>query len=102
MIPDEKPSVTDDQRLRAATRTLTIDPLAGNIKPDEDNEAEQVAHHLANGPLPNTPEESEDSESASIQSRPQSIEKKRSRMALYSGVVATCLVVAIIVYGIYY
>lgn len=102
MIPDENPPVTDDQRLRAANRTLTIDPLAGNIKPEEENDSELVAHHLANGPLPNTPEESEDSEAASIQSQPHGVAKKRSRMALYSGVVASCLVAAIIVYGINY
>ena len=102
MMPDKNLPVTDEQRLRAANRSLTLDPLADDIKPDQEKDSEVVAHHLANGPSANTPEETEDSEPASRQSKPHSIEKKRSRMALYSGIVATCLVVAIVVYGMYY
>lgn len=58
-----KQSIDDAARLAAEMRQLTITPLHDNVAPEEEPESIRVAQHLSEPAIPNTLNDTEDTQS---------------------------------------
>lgn len=93
MEPDKNTNgfITDEMRLRAETKQVTIDPLHQDVKANELPDSEIVAHHLTAGPLANSPNDTEQttgSQSASTAEITSSVHPRSG--AIIAGALAVC------------
>lgn len=56
---DKSPDISDAQRLAASTRVSTLAPLHEGVTADEDSPEMTVNRHILDGPLGNSPSETE-------------------------------------------
>ncbi|HMI09013.1 MAG TPA: hypothetical protein VK497_01270 [Candidatus Saccharimonadales bacterium] len=64
---EQKPPTSDEDRRLAEAKKLTLQPLHGDLAPEDEPDAAVVARHLTQGALANTPN---DTEQASVPVRP--------------------------------
>ncbi len=89
----QTPDITQDVRVSAEMRKLTLTPIHDNVAPEALPDAEIVAKHAMDGALPNSPDEYEATTAASPAQQVAAKSAHRTALA-YSTAIVSVLVVA--------
>ncbi|HEX6416360.1 MAG TPA: hypothetical protein VFZ62_02435 [Candidatus Saccharimonadales bacterium] len=83
-------SISDEMRLKAETKQVTLQPLHEDVKADEIPDSERVAHHLAAGPLANIPNDTEQTDFTSAKQQPNEQPASHKVVAFTVAIIALC------------
>lgn len=59
-------SISDEMRIKAENKQVTLQPLHEDIKADDIPDSERVAHHLVAGPIANSPNDTEQTDHSEL------------------------------------
>lgn len=87
--------ISDEMRIKAETKQVTVQPLHGDVKADEIPDSERVAHHLLAGPIANSPNDTEQTDHNEIRQQTNSPAAPGRTAAFVVAAVALCGVATI-------
>jgi len=84
-------SISDEMRIKAETKQVTLQPLHGDIQADDISDSERIAHHLAAGPIANSPNDTEQTDFSSAKQQSNEQPPVSHRIAAFAvAIVAVC------------
>lgn len=87
--------ISDEMRIKAETKQVTVQPLHQDVKADEIPDSERVAHHLLAGPLANSPNDTEQTDHSEIHQQASESSAPGRTAAFVVAAIALCGVATI-------
>ena len=87
-------TISDEARLKAETKQVTVQPLHDDIAPEDIPDSEIAAHHLNAGPIANSPNDTEQTDKHSPSSNDSRGQKRLTASFVIVSILAVCGVTA--------